>query len=60
MKWRQALNQTESKTMVMWMLTELRGRMDGMSEDLHKKIVSVKKDIEAVKKKKKSSEEYRT
>ena len=41
---------SEIKTMVIRMLRDLRGRMDDLSENLNKEIVSIKKNIETIKK----------
>ena len=42
--------QVEFKTMVIRMLKDLRGRTDDLSENLNKEIVSIKRDIETIKK----------
>ena len=42
------LPDTKYKTMVIRILKELRGRIDELSENFNKKIVSIKQDIETM------------
>ena len=43
------LLEAEFKILVIRMLNELRGRMDGHNENLNREIVSIKKDRETIK-----------
>ena len=43
------LTETKFKIMVIWMLNELRGRMHEHNENINRDMVSIKKDIETIK-----------
>ena len=52
------LPHTELKTLDIGLLNELRGRIDELSKNFHKEIISIKKDIETIKKEPVRNEEY--
>ena len=52
------LPHTELKTLDIRLLNELRGRIDELSKNFHKEIISIKKDIETIKKEPVRNEEY--